>query len=1183
MIRRYIVLLAVILVLVQGIYRDTYGAILYVTTTMDQVPGSLRNTINNACANRDDDTIYLPAGIYVLNGPAGDDRNTSGDLDFDTGNKITIIGSGAAITTIDGNYSDRVLHIIRGTISIKGVTIRGGKTREGTGAPTELYFRDGEYGGGIYNNAFLILSGCYIFENITGNGGPCDPNETAGNGGHGGGIYNDIDGILNLTDCFVSNNETGTGGTNVHPDGDCFFGTGGHGGGIYNKGTQTLTRCTISANITGNGGSANVTGNWSGNGGDGGGIFNIGTETLYSCYITDNRTGNSQASTCSGCESRGGNGGGICNDAGHSVLNECIIRSNTTGYHRSTGNRGWGGHGAGIYNQTTMAIFNCSIYANTTGNGTNAGHGAGIYTSHTLQISNSSIYQNHTGNSNSNGNGGYGGGIYNCATISISNCTISSNSTGNGKSVPDDLNPGSGGDGGGIYNNGTLTLNHSTIFANVTGGHNEPPNQRDSRNGFGGGIFNNNEISIKNTILAGNSVPLNSQGPDGYGFFVSYGYNLIQDTQQCRINGLKTGNITGLDPMLQELAYNGGITKTHALLPGSPALDSGASAMIEGSVLTSDQRGYLRPSDISSIPNIVDGCDIGAYEAIGNLVISGKISFNQSGLKNVTLTFSNNGGSTSTDPDGKYFHTVPYGWSGRVTPGKIGYIFTPVYREYAILVSPQADQDFIASANLPVMISLDRQQLYFGADNWGNQTGSQEFSINTIGQGTLNWTISHDAAWLTCQPCSGSGPSRVTVSINPIELTPGTYTAGVSIVDPNVSNSPQTLIVRLKIAAAGRTLSPLGTLETPGDNMIVQSSIPVTGWVLDDLMVESVKIFREPVESEGQEPVYIGDGVMVEGARPDVAAVYPTYPYCEKAGWGYMLLTNGLPNGGNGTYTLIVVATDVEGNRTTLGKVTVHSDNEHATQPFGAIDTPTQGGTVSGNRLVNFGWVLTPIPNTIPANGSTIIVYVDGIPLGHPVYNEYRADIEAIFPGYNNSKGAAGYFYIDTTVYENGIHTIQWTATDDGGNRDGIGSRFFTISNPGAVTGQLNSIRIEPLLFAGSNRDDTMGIHYRKGVTQREPFQRLQANENRDYFISLDSQERLELDLRGDNRDVRVLAGYLVAGKYLRPLPIGSRLECEAGIFYWLPGPGFRGDFPLVFFINNQGTGGKIEVNIRIK
>jgi hypothetical protein len=81
-----------------------------------------------------------------------------------------------------------------------------------------------------------------------------------------------------------------------------------------------------------------------------------------------------------------------------------------------------------------------------------------------------------------------------------------------------------------------------------------------------------------------------------------------------------------------------------------------------------------------------------------------------------------------------------------------------------------------------------------------------------------------------------------------------------------------------------------------------------------------------------------------------------------------------------------------------LGSRTFTASNSTATRPFGTIDTPGQGETVSG-VIVNFGWVLTPPPASIPIDGSTITVFIDGIPVGQPFYNNSRADIAALFPG----------------------------------------------------------------------------------------------------------------------------------------------------------------------------------------
>jgi hypothetical protein len=61
------------------------------------------------------------------------------------------------------------------------------------------------------------------------------------------------------------------------------------------------------------------------------------------------------------------------------------------------------------------------------------------------------------------------------------------------------------------------------------------------------------------------------------------------------------------------LQDNGGPTFTHALLPGSPAIDAGASGLL------TDQRGGIRPFDKSSVTNTIggDGSDMGAFEVGG--------------------------------------------------------------------------------------------------------------------------------------------------------------------------------------------------------------------------------------------------------------------------------------------------------------------------------------------------------------------------------------------------------------------------------------------------------------------------------------------------------------------------------------------------------------------------------------
>jgi hypothetical protein len=160
-----------------------------------------------------------------------------------------------------------------------------------------------------------------------------------------------------------------------------------------------------------------------------------------------------------------------------------------------------------------------------------------------------------------------------------------------------------------------------------------------------------------------------------------------------------------------------------------------------------------------------------------------------------------------------------------------------------------------------------------------------------------------------------------------------------------------------------------------------------------------------------------------------------------------MLLTNVLPGGGDGTYRLHAYIEDVDGHSTFLGTRTITCNNSGASLPFGALDTPAQGETVSG-VITNWGWALTPQPASIANDGSTIDVVIDGAVVGHPTFGLDRADIAALFPGYANTHSAVGYFTVDTTTMINGVHTIAWVVRDALGRAQGIGSRYLNVQNP---------------------------------------------------------------------------------------------------------------------------------------
>jgi hypothetical protein len=168
--------------------------------------------------------------------------------------------------------------------------------------------------------------------------------------------------------------------------------------------------------------------------------------------------------------------------------------------------------------------------------------------------------------------------------------------------------------------------------------------------------------------------------------------------------------------------------------------------------------------------------------------------------------------------------------------------------------------------------------------------------------------------------------------------------------------------------------APFGVIDTPINGSANQAgAINFTGWALSVNTVAKVALCREPVAGEGNttDPhcllsssptglVYLGDAVLVPGVRPDVAASYPTYPHNDW-GWGAQILTNYLPGTGgqplgNGTYKLHAIAADPVGLSTDLGTTTMSANNAASVLPFGTIDTPGQGQTISGTDYINFRW-----------------------------------------------------------------------------------------------------------------------------------------------------------------------------------------------------------------------------------
>jgi hypothetical protein len=261
--------------------------------------------------------------------------------------------------------------------------------------------------------------------------------------------------------------------------------------------------------------------------------------------------------------------------------------------------------GGGIINNGSLTLDHVNVTDNTMA--TNAGDfwqgGGGIYngSGSTFNLIDSTVSNNHA---NWSGGGVYG--FFN-STTTIVRSTISGN-------VSNDV-------GGGIRSLGNMTITDSTISGNTATGW------------YGGALFvTDGVVNVTNSTVANNVSPAGAPADVFVGtftaanatlrftnsivssaqsncFFAPWGAGLVTLTTNhnnlftdgsCFVGNsdLVVANV-GISP----LADNGGPTFTHALLPGSPAINAADDAVCP----TTDQRGISRPQGTH--------CDIGSYEA----------------------------------------------------------------------------------------------------------------------------------------------------------------------------------------------------------------------------------------------------------------------------------------------------------------------------------------------------------------------------------------------------------------------------------------------------------------------------------------------------------------------------------------------------------------------------------------
>ena len=270
----------------------------------------------------------------------------------------------------------------------------------------------------------------------------------------------------------------------------------------------------------------------------------------------------------------------------------------------------------------------------------------------------------------------------------------------------------------------------------------------------------------------------------------------------------------------------------------------------------------------------------------------------------------------------------------------------------------------IVQAGSPIALDFGTTSgIGFGAARQPNGTlrvtSSQPIRVTNAVEPNASWNATTSEPWIVVTPASGTTPATMRVSIDPVVVAaqpPGSMSGFIDIFSSTAPQTPRRLFVVVQhyngVPGSQEPLVfgavPYGAMDTPTEGATgLSGAVPITGWAIDRVGITTIRIYRASVAGEPQGLVYIGDAIRVFGARPDLLMGFGGFPESRLGGWGLMLLSNVLPGGGSGTFTFFAYAEDFEGNNTLLGTKTVTFDNATATKPFGTIDVPAQGQTVS--------------------------------------------------------------------------------------------------------------------------------------------------------------------------------------------------------------------------------------------
>ena len=311
----------------------------------------------------------------------------------------------------------------------------------------------------------------------------------------------------------------------------------------------------------------------------------------------------------------------------------------------------------------------------------------------------------------------------------------------------------------------------------------------------------------------------------------------------------------------------------------------------------------------------------------------------------------------------------------------------------------------------------------FTVSGWSlNNSGVSKINIYVNGalKGTTTTNIARPDVKAAYPQYKNTLNSGYSAKVDISDLSAGNKILKVEQVALNGEKTVNEITINIQKAA------PITVIDTPSNNTKVGlNSLTVSGWALNPSGVSKVEVY---VNDKNVTTAKLGL------SRPDVASVYPSY---KDSNSGYTATINSDEiKPGNNTITVKQIGKDGSTNSvsTTINRIKKN--------PVSVLDSPSNLSLITSDSVNFSGWALND------SGVKTVNIYIDKVKVVSPAINIARADVVAVYPGYQNTNVCGFSANVNISYLSTGEHSVTLEAIGNDGSINVVNSIFYYKEKP---------------------------------------------------------------------------------------------------------------------------------------